>query len=140
MKQSFLWSPYDPEHFISFRRVKNKLTGYLRHRIHEIEQYANQQEWVEGTLVEELTEEEITKKSIKDLEKSVDLESFGHAFFTGPRHLGEGTSFTTASQQPTQVSATPADTSKGKEVQHSRAAGAQFRVARDNGRSTSSNR
>lgn len=60
LKLSFHWAPYDLEHFISFRRVKNKLTGYLHHRIHEIEQYANQQEWVEGTLVEDLTEEEIT--------------------------------------------------------------------------------
>ena len=56
LKQSFLWSPYDPEHFISFRRVKNKLTGYVHHKIPEIEQYANQQDWIEGTLVEELTE------------------------------------------------------------------------------------
>ena len=55
LKLSFLWSPYDPQHFISFRRVKNKLTGYVHHKIPEIEQYANQQEWVEGTLVEELT-------------------------------------------------------------------------------------
>lgn len=77
LKLSFLWSPYDPEHFIRFRRVKNKLTGYVHHEIPEIEKYANQQEWVEGTLVEELTEEEIIETTIKNLEKLVDLESFG---------------------------------------------------------------
>ena len=42
LKLSFHWSPYDPKHFISFRRVKNKLTGYVHHIIPEIEQYANQ--------------------------------------------------------------------------------------------------
>jgi len=41
LKPSFLWSPYDPEHFISFRRVKNKLTWYVHHEILEIERYAN---------------------------------------------------------------------------------------------------
>jgi len=27
LKLSFLWSPYDPEHFISFRRVKKSSQG-----------------------------------------------------------------------------------------------------------------
>ena len=42
LKLSFYWSPYDPEHFISFRTIKNKLTGYVHHKIPEIQQYANQ--------------------------------------------------------------------------------------------------
>lgn len=58
LKKSFCWAPYDLEHFISFRRVKNKLSRYVHQPIPQIEQYANRQEWVEGTLVEELTEEE----------------------------------------------------------------------------------
>jgi len=91
LKQSFHWSPYDPKHFISFRRVKNKLTGYVHHKIPEIEQYDNQQEWVEGTLVEELTEEEKLEKSMKELQKTLDLESFGHVPFTFPQHIGAGT-------------------------------------------------
>jgi len=37
LKLSFHWSPYDPEHFIRFRRVKNRLTGYVHHKIPEIE-------------------------------------------------------------------------------------------------------
>ena len=76
LKQSFHWSRYDPKHFISFRRVKNKLTGYVHHKIPEIEQYANQQEWVECTLVEEITEEEKLEKAMKGLEKTLDLDSF----------------------------------------------------------------
>ena len=103
LKQSFLWSPYDPEHFISFRRVKNKLTGYVHHSIPQIEQYANQQEWIEGTLVEELTEEEILEKEMKEFEKTLDLDSVEQVFFTSPRHLGAGTSSATTSQQPAQV-------------------------------------
>jgi len=65
LKQSFHWSPYDPEHFISFRRVKNKLTVYVHYKLLEIEQYANQRDWVEGTPVEELIEEEKLEKVIK---------------------------------------------------------------------------
>jgi len=77
LKQSFHWSPYDPEHFISYRRVKNKLTGCVHHKIPQIQQYANQQEWVEGTLVKEITEEERLEKEMKELEKTIDLHSFG---------------------------------------------------------------
>jgi len=77
LKQSFYWAPYDPEHFISYRKVKNKLTGYIHHKILEIQQYANQQEWVEGTLVEEITEEGKLEKEMKELEKTLDLDSFG---------------------------------------------------------------
>ena len=95
------------------------LTGYDHCSIPQIEQYANQQEWVEGTLVEEFSEEELAERAIKNLEKVVDLESFGHVFFTAPRHLGESTSSTTISQQPAQASAQPVATDKGKEVQHS---------------------
>ena len=57
LKTSFYWAPYDPNHFISLRRVKHRLAGYEHCNIPQIEQYANQQEWVEGTLVEELSED-----------------------------------------------------------------------------------
>lgn len=119
LKQIFHWSPYDPEHFISFRRVKNKLTGYVHHKIPEIEQYVNQQDWVEGALVEELTKEEKLEKEMKELEKKLDLDSFGQVPFTLPQHIGEGTSSATTSQQPAQESTPTARTSKGKEVLHS---------------------
>jgi len=119
LKTSFYWAPYEPNHFISLRRVKYRLTGYGHCSIPQIEQYANQQEWVEGTLVEEFSEEELAETTIKNLVKVVDLESFGKVFFIAPQHLGESTSSTTVSQQPTQASAPPGATDKGKEVQHS---------------------
>ena len=97
LKKSFYWAPYDPNHFISLRRIKYKLADYEHCSIPKIEQYANQQEWVEGTLIEELSEEEIAEKSIKNLEKAVDLESFGQVFFTALRHPTESTSSATAS-------------------------------------------
>lgn len=77
LKKNFYWAPYDPNHFISLRRIKYKLAGYEHCSIPQIEQYANQQESVEGTLIEELFEEELAEKAIKNLEKAVDLESFG---------------------------------------------------------------
>jgi len=42
LKQSFYWTPYDPGHFVSYRRVKNNLAPYVHFRIPEIQQYANQ--------------------------------------------------------------------------------------------------
>ena len=44
--------PYDPNRFICDRRMKNKLSPYIHQKILEIEQYANMDEWMEGTLVE----------------------------------------------------------------------------------------
>ena len=110
----------NPNHLISLRRVKYKLAGYDHCSIPQIQQYANQREWVEGTLVEEFSEEELTERAIKKLEKAVDLESFGQVFFTTPRHLGESASSATGSQQLAQTSAQPIATNKGKEVQHSK--------------------
>jgi len=37
LKQSLYWAPYDPNHFISYRKVSNKLTAYVHHKIPEIE-------------------------------------------------------------------------------------------------------
>ena len=74
---------------------------------------------MEGTLVEEFSEEELAGKAIKNIEKSVDLESFWQVFFTAPWCLGESSWSTTVSQQPAQASAQPATTDKGKEVKDS---------------------
>ena len=52
LQKSFYWVPYDPSSFICDRRMKNKLSPYIHHKIPEIEQYANMDEWIEGTLVE----------------------------------------------------------------------------------------
>jgi len=37
LKKSFWWVPYDPNSFISDRKVRNKLSVYIHHRILEIE-------------------------------------------------------------------------------------------------------
>lgn len=79
----------------------------------------NQQEWVEGTLVEEITEEEKLEKTMKGLEKTLDLDSFGQVPFKLSQHIGAGTLSTTTSQKPAQQSTPLAGTSKGKEVLHS---------------------
>jgi len=70
LKKSFWWVPYDPNSFISDRMVRNKLGAYMHHRIPEIEKFSNQDEWVEGTLIEELIEQENMEKAMKDLEKN----------------------------------------------------------------------
>jgi len=51
------------------------LTAYEHFKIPHIEEYANQDEWVQGTLVEELTWE-IMEQNVKYLQKTLDLDSF----------------------------------------------------------------
>ena len=98
LKKSFYWVPYDPNGFISDRKVKPLLSAYTHHRIPEVEQYANQDEWVEGTLVEEITEQENMEKAMKDLEKTLDLDSFGQVSFKLPQQTRVGTSSAGTSQ------------------------------------------
>lgn len=76
-QRTFCWVPYDPFGCISEKRIKNKSSPYIHHRIPDIEQYANQDEWVEETLVEEESEEDKMNKIMKELEKKYDLESYG---------------------------------------------------------------
>ena len=52
LQTSFLWAPYDPNHFITMRRLKYKLSAYDHHSIPHIEKYANQDKWRRGTLEE----------------------------------------------------------------------------------------
>ena len=100
LKQSFYWAPYDPEHFISLRRIKHRLSGYVHQPIPHIEQYANQREWVEGTLDdEELTEEEKLERDMKEIEKRIDLDYVAQVTFTQPQPVGASTS-TATSRQP----------------------------------------
>lgn len=114
LKQSFYFAPFDPNHFISYRKVKNKLPTYVHGQIPEIQQYANQQEWLEGTLFEEITEEEKLEKEMKELEKTLDLDSFGQVPFKLPQHIGGDTSFAKSSHQASQKANSAA--AKGKEV------------------------
>ena len=114
LKRSFWWVPYDPKGFIHDRKTKYRLSGYEHCRIPDIQQYANQDEWVEGTLVEQITEEEKMEQAMKDLEKTLDLDSFGHVSFKLPQHIGAGTLAATTSQQPVQEDTPSVGTSKGK--------------------------
>lgn len=77
LHKSFSWIPYDPHSFICDRRMKNRLSPYIHHRILEIEQFANMDEWREGTLVEIDTEQVNIENVMKDLEKTLNLDSFG---------------------------------------------------------------
>lgn len=75
LKKIFSWIYY-PHGFISDRRIKHKLSPYIHHRILEIEQYANLNEWRKGTLIEEDSDKVEIENVMKDLEKRLDLVSF----------------------------------------------------------------
>lgn len=92
LKRSFWWVPYDPCGFINARKIKYRLLAYDHCKIPEIEQYANQDDWVDGTLVEEFTEEEKMEQTMKIFEKTLDLDSFRQVSFKLPQQVGEGTS------------------------------------------------
>jgi len=57
------------------------------------------------------------EQAMKDLEKTLDLDSFGQVSFKLPQQMGVGTSSTGTSQQPIQGASIPiSSSSKGKEV------------------------
>jgi len=108
LKKSFWWVPYDPEGFISARRVKFRLHPYKHAPLSLVQPFANQDEWVPGTIVEELTQEELMEQNVKDLEKTLDLDSCQQVF-KQTIQTEEGTSTTQHIQE------TSATTAKGKE-------------------------
>ena len=113
LQNSFGWEPYDPNIFIYDRKMKNRLSPYIHHRIPEIEQFANMDEWIEGTLVENKSEWASIENVMKDFEKTLDLDSFGQV-----QRSGIGSSIARTSQQPSQEIITPGTgTSKGKELE-----------------------
>ena len=57
--------------------MKNKSAPYFHHKIPEIKQYAHKDEWMEGTLVEQDSEEVNMENVMTDLGKMLDLEFFG---------------------------------------------------------------
>ena len=73
LQTSFLRKPYDPNHFITLRRVKYRLSGYDHVRIPHIEKHANQVKWRRGTLEEAVTQEELNERAIRNLRKIADL-------------------------------------------------------------------
>jgi len=116
LKRSFWWVPYDPYGFLNARKIKYRISAYDHCRIRDIEQYANQEEWVQGTLVEEFSQEEIMEQNVKDLEKTLDLDSFDQVTFMLPQQVGEGTSATIVSQATQDRTSPTIGTTKGKEV------------------------
>lgn len=115
LKRSFWWVPYDPEGFISARRVKYRLLAYDHCKFPQIEQYANQGEWLQDTLVEELTQEEIMERNVKDLEITLDLDYVDHVTFKLPHQIGEGTSAAAATHAARGASTSATGTAKAKE-------------------------
>lgn len=85
LRKSFRWVPYDPNSFICDRRMKNRLSPYIHNRIPEIEQFANLDEWIEGTLVEDVSEKVNIENAMRDLEKTLDLDYFGQVPFKLPQ-------------------------------------------------------
>jgi len=108
LKKSFWWVPYDPEGFINARRLKFRLHAYNHTPLAQVQPFANQNEWVPGSIVEELTQEELMEQNVKDLEKTLDLDSCQQVF-KQTNQTEEGTSDTQHIQQA------PATTAKGKE-------------------------
>lgn len=117
LNKSFGWTPYDPHNFICDRRMKNRLSPYFHHRIPEIEQYANMDEWREGTLLEMDNDQVNVENVMKYLEKTLDLDSFGQVQFETSHKSASGTSASTAdtSQNHSQETSAPlAKTSQGR--------------------------
>ncbi len=52
------------------------MSPYIHHRLPKIEQYANLNEWREGTLIEQDSDKVEVENVMKDLEKRLDLDSF----------------------------------------------------------------
>jgi len=74
-QRSFIWR-YDPLEFITKKRQKVKIGPLIHHPILEIEAYANQIEWVEGTLVDQDSTRVDVENALIDLEKQLDDNSF----------------------------------------------------------------
>lgn len=74
-QKSFVWR-YDPLEFIPKKRKKVKLAPFIHHPIPEIEAYANQSEWVEGTLIDQDSTKINIENALIDLEKWHDEGSF----------------------------------------------------------------
>lgn len=69
-------------------------------------------------MVEQITKEEKIEQAMKNLEKTLDLDSFVQVSFKLPQHIRAGTSSATTSQPPIQESTPRAGSAKGKEVLH----------------------
>lgn len=80
---NFMWH-YDPHGVINNLRLKVKLGAYIHHPRFDIEQFANQDEWVENTLTD-------MDNTVVDVENTlIDLErQFDHNYFLQVLEQGE---------------------------------------------------
>lgn len=117
LKTSFEWIPYDPNHSISLRRIRYKLGNYAHKRQPEIEQYANAPDWEEGTLVEQMTNEEILEQEARNVQKQADLETCGQVPISYRKQIGAATTTSAAQQQTTEQTTQAASKDKGKQVE-----------------------
>lgn len=91
------------------------LSPYIHHRILEIEQFENMDEWREGTLVQNGNEQVNIENVVRNIKKTLDLDSFGKV-----QRSGIGAYIARTYQQHSQETNTPATrTSKGKELETS---------------------
>jgi len=75
-------------------------------------------EWKEGTLVEHDNEQVNFERVMRDLEKTLDLDSFGQVSFKLYQRSGVGASSAGTSQQPSKETIILATgSSKGKELE-----------------------
>ena len=117
LQTSFEWIPYDPNHTISLRRIRYKLGSYAHKRQPEIEKYANTSNWEEGTLVEEVTNEELLEREARNVQKEADLETCGQVPISYRKQIGAATTSSAAQQQSAEKTPQAASKDKGKQVE-----------------------
>ena len=117
LQTSFEWVPYDPNHSISLRRIRYKLGNYAHKRQPEIEKYANASDWEEGTLVEQVTNEELLEKEARNVQKEADLETCGQVPISYRKQIGASTTSSAAQQQPAEKTPQAASKDKAKQVE-----------------------
>ena len=117
LQTSFKWTPYDPNHFISLRRIKYKLGNYAHVRLPHVEKYANSLSWKEGTLEEPITREQMLEREARNIQKEADLETCGHVSFSYQRQLRAAASSSTTHQQVAMKTQQASNKDKGKHVQ-----------------------
>jgi len=74
-RNNFIWH-YDPHGVINTLRLKVKLAPYIHHPRPDIEQFANQYEWVQNTLIDMDNTVVDVEYTLIDLEKKFDQSSF----------------------------------------------------------------
>lgn len=74
-RNGFMWQ-YDPHGVINKLRIKEKLGPFIHHPRPDIEQFANQSEWLENTLIDMENIVVDVENTPVDLEKQIDQSSF----------------------------------------------------------------